>query len=401
MKTKTKIGLSILVALIIIVGGMYVLDELFFRPNSFIQNMTEKPPEDPALRKDWVAEKVLTSIYDHDNFNMGYKIPSQRELNKLKKQISLERVYPKFMNSIMEYGTDTYTANLLYFEDELKDLGINTFVVLPLYHVENGRLEFFFPNPSGGPMLLSDDKAKRSIAHSILMAKQQGYTVILMPDYPDFENGGFADLTNPDDFEAEIERITLELAPIAEEYGAEYLAASNAIEMLMVGNGYELDEVYDRTNAYNKSIVPKIKELYSGKIMYKMGGIGNWQSYKNISVKGADLFGFTGCFESGINLIKSDIRQAAQVADIMSKRDGVPWMNIEFFVRTEKDHLRDFGKLKEVLPMKEAYDVGLAAFKTYSSKAIGFTITGWLGAGKIRGTEAVPLVKEFFESKLK
>lgn len=360
----------------------------------------EKPPADPEARKEWVAEKIIDSLYNHQTINLNYKVPSQKELDRLKTQVSLKRVYPPFMNAVMEYGTDVYTANLLYFGDELQELGLNTIVLLPGYHVKNGQLQFFYSNTSGSPMLLSASEAKRAIAHSIIMAKQLGFTVILIPDYPDLEQGGFSQLKNPDQFEAELERVILELAEIAEEYGVEYLAPSNAMEMLMVENNYQRDEIYRRTNAYNARVTPKLRKIYSGKIFYKMGGLGDWPSYKNISLEGADLFGFTGCYYHEPWFIADDIKQAAQVADAMSARDGVPWMNIEFFVRNEQDQLRDLGEIKVTTPIEEAYQVGLASFKENAGNAVGFTITSYLGAGKIRGTKAQPLVKEFFTSKL-
>jgi hypothetical protein len=88
----------------------------------------------------------------------------------------------------------------------------------------------------------------------------------------------------------------------------------------------------------------------------------------------------------------------AQVANEISKRDGVPWMNIEFLVRGEKDQLRDLGKIVTNEPYENYYKAGLESFEKNASGASGFTFLGWLGMGGIRGTEAVPLVKNFFET---
>lgn len=390
MKKRNKI-IIIIVAVVAIVSGLG-----FFL---FYENF-EKPPTDPAERKDWVAEKIIGSMYDHELINLGYKVPSQKELDQLKQETSLERVYPPFMNNVMEYGTDAYTANLLYFGDELQDLGVNTYLIMPQYHIKSGKLEFFFSSLGPSPMSLSPAEARRAIAHSIIMAKQLGFTVILMPDYPDLERSGFSQLKKPDRFEEELEAIALDLAQIAEEYGVEYLVPANAMEMLMLENGYELDEIYQRTNSYNASVVPKIKKIYSGKIMYKMGGLGDWSRYRNISLEGADLFGFTGCYYHPLDFIEKDIEESAQIAKEMSERDGVPWMNIEFFVRNEKDQMRDLGEIKVNVSVEEAYEVGLASFEKNASHAVGFTITSWIGTGKIRQTPAAPLVKEFFTSKL-
>jgi len=331
--------------------------------------------------------------------NVDYKEPSWSDLEKLKKEISLQRKYPRFMKTVMEMGANANTVNMLYFSDELKDLGVNTYVILPHYSFQyskkKGELALFYSD-FDSPGLLNEDEAKRALIHTILMAKQQGLSVILMPDYPDLEAGGMGKMKNPEGFENVLETIALSLAEIAEEYGVEYLVPANAIEMLLYDNDYPLDEVYGRTNEYNANIVPKIRQIYSGKIMYKMGGLGNWERYKNISLEGADLFGFTGCYANESWFIANDIKGMAQTADWLSNKYNVPWMNIEFFVRNEKDQLRDFGEIKVSVPIEEAYQAGIESFKANAQNAVGFTITSWLGVGKVRGTEAVPLLKEFF-----
>jgi len=396
MKNRTK---AILLTTVTVLLALIALNWFFNEPP---YNEYEKPPEDLTERTEWIASKINESTYTYETVNFGYKVPSWRELERLKKDISLERKYPGFMKTVMEMGSTANTLNMLYFRDELKDVGVNTYIVLPSYSFKysskKGEMELFYSGFTS-PKLLSEDEAKRAIVHTILMAKQQGFCVILMPDYPELEAGGMANLKNPDDFENALETIALDLAEIAEEYGVEYFVPANAIEMLLVDNDYPLDEVYRRTNEYNASIVPKIRQIYSGKILFKMGGIGRWERYKNISLEGADLFGFTGCYANECRFIADDIKTAAQIADWLSNKYNVPWMNIEFFVRNEKDQLRDLGEIRVRVPVEEAYRAGIESFKANAQNAVGFTITSWLGVGSVRGTEAVPLLKDFFATR--
>ena len=95
------------------------------------------------------------------------------------------------------------------------------------------------------------------------------------------------------------------------------------------------------------------------------------------------------------------VSKIKQVANEISERDGVPWMNIEFFVRGEKDQLRDLGKIAMNEPIENYYKAGLASFERNASGASGFTVASWLGMRSIRGTKAVLLMKDFFSKLLK
>jgi hypothetical protein len=201
-----------------------------------------------------------------------------------------------------------------------------------------------------------------------------------------------------DDLEARLETIALSLAEIAEKYKVEYFVPVNQIEMILDSNGVSKEEAKKRTNAFYASVVPKIRNIYSGKILYKMGGFGDWSNYGDISLEGADIFGFTGCYNrrgQDIDFITRDIEEVATQADKLSAQYGIPWINAEFVV-SDDESPRYSGQPNA--PMEEYYEAGLAAFNEHASGAKGFTIHSLFTTGKVYGTPAWPLIKEFFAS---
>lgn len=389
---------------VIIIGGIvlvFVVGSIIFggpeNPfTSFGEPRYEKPPEDPQERREWISQNF--DITKHEQLLIDYQVPTRKEIETIKSSTSLARNYPKKINGVFEMGFTSNVMNLLYFGDELADVGVNTHFIAPLYQFKNGQLEYFMSdfNKHG---LMNDDKAERAIAHALLMAKQQEVAVVLMPDYPDFEDGQMEGKITADEMERQFEEIALNLAKIGEEYNVEYLVPTNQIEMILHSNGFGLEEIYQRTNNYYARVVPKIKQIYSGKILYKMGGLGEWERYNNISLEGADLFGFGNCYTHEPDFISQDINQMAQIANKMSQKAGIPWMVTEFWVRTKADQLRDLGEIRVDYPFEEYYQAGIESFKKNAKEAIGFTVTSWLGVGKVRDTDAVPLIEEFFASR--
>jgi hypothetical protein len=173
--------------------------------------------------------------------------------------------------------------------------------------------------------------------------------------------------------------------------------------MILESNGYPIKEAQQRVNAFYARVVPKIKKIYSGKIMYKMGGLGNWDNYDGISLEGADIFGFTGCYNRNrddIEFVTNDIKMAAAQANKLSKKYNVPWFNAEFVISS--DEIPDGGERVSQMQASEDYcKAGLAAFDQYGYRtgAVGFTIHSLLTTGKVYDTLAMPLIKAFFATK--
>lgn len=358
------------------------------------------PPSESEARKEWLAEKIKPM--DSTTIKLGVELPTWKELDALNATLP-ERTYPEYIKATQTYGTTPNLVEALYFGDELADLGANTMFVHSNYWFKNGELELWYQEYNG-PMVMNQDKAKRALVHNILLAREQGLAVILFPDYQSLEDGGMSELGVSDDLEGRLEAIALANAEIAEKYNVEYLVPVNQIEAILFSNNYDVAEIQDRTNAFYASVVPQVKQVYSGKVLYKMGGFGDWDNYDEISLAGADLFGFTGCYNgnrNSIDFITDDIKLSSAQASKMSQEYGIPWINAEFIISDlEHTTIPSFGnETAELLPIEDYYAAALPAFDEYGSDASGFTVHSLLSDGQVYGTPAWPLIKDFFASK--
>lgn len=356
------------------------------------------PPQEPEARKAWLSENIDNS--DHETFvELDYEVPSWKELDKLNASLP-GRTYPRYIKALQTYGTLPNLAEVLYFGDVIKDLGVNTEFVHANHWIKNGKLQLWYLGYDE-PKDMSQDEAKRALVHNILLARQQGLTVILFPDYVQYEDGGMRKLgVTPDELSTTLEKVALDLAPIAEKYKVEYFVPVNQIEAIMDSNDYPADETRAVMNAFYSRVVPKIRKLYSGRIFYKMGGFSRWENYEGVSLAGADIFGVTTCSRApSPERVQEDVRESSAQATKMSKEFGIPWVGAEFFISNEKDQMMTFGKTQTNYPIEQLYKIGLSEFNKQATSAVGFTVHSLLGGGKIYDTPAYPLVKEFFASK--
>jgi len=390
---KNKKILSLIIGVIILLA----IGDFFF--GGPIGISYEKPPTDLTARKQWLSERIVSG--SKDIVNLDHKVPSWKELKKMNESLPKRSEYPEFLKALQTYGPEANTAEVLYFGDVIKDLGVNTYFVHAAHHFNRGDLKLFYPKGSN-PMLKSQDEAKRTIVHTIILARQQGLAVVLFPDYHDLEDGGMERLGVSDDLEERLKKISLEYAQIAEEYNVEYFVPVNQIEAILFSNNYPVNEIVERTNAFYADVIPEVKEIYSGKIMYKMGGLGDWYHYENISLEGADIFGFTGCYNKNnhdLNFVTDDIKAASTTAGKLSQKYDIPWINAEFVV-TDQQSQTNMGTNTKEYSLEEYYQTGISGFNEYAvpQGAIGFTVHSLLMDGKIYDTPAFPLIKDFFSS---
>lgn len=132
-------------------------------------------PSDPAQRKEYVFKN--SEPWDQSKQLMkyfGYLVPSDSELEKLKSITNLTRHYPETLKAVFSPGPLPNTVELLYFGNELADLGVNTYWVIGEYRIKDNYASQFMSgfNQAGFPGILSQDDAKKVLAWRILLAKK-------------------------------------------------------------------------------------------------------------------------------------------------------------------------------------------------------------------------------------
>ena len=393
--TPKKKKIFLILGIIIILA---LLSDFFFRSpkgGNFGPHVGP-PPKDPEARLEWLSENVDNN--DHGTFvTLDYKVPSWKQLDKMNQ--SLTRNYPDYIKASQTYGTLPNLIESLYFGDVLKDLGVNTQFIHANYRLTGNDLELWYLSYDR-PHDMNQDESKRALVHNILLAKKQGLSVILFPDYVQFEDGGMKEHNiTPEELSNYLEAVTLELAPLAEKYHVDYFVPVNQIETLMDSNDYPVAETQQITNAFYTKVVPQVRDIYTGKILYKMGGFSRWSNFDGISLEGADLFGFTTCSRSPTpEFVTREVKASSTQAEKMSKQYGIPWIGAEFVINNASDQMLMYDEVKTDYPIKDNYQAGLDAFSKYGPSASGFTVHSLLGAGKIYDTPAFDLVKDFFAS---
>ncbi|MCL5970712.1 MAG: hypothetical protein M1450_04400 [Patescibacteria group bacterium] len=390
-----KILLIVGIVLVIITIGIPIFVSIFILPN-IKRETSGNFPQTLEAQKEYVDKNSEPWIQSKGMKYLGFEEVTDLDLRALKSGTDLTRRYPTSIKAVFDPGAISNTVDLLYYSDELGDLGVNTFWVIGEYRMKNYKAYQFSPSFShlGFPQLLSDQDANKVIAWRLLLAKKLGFATILIPDYPSLFNIGREnfDLTK---VEPEFKRVALELAKIAEECRVEYLAPVNEYNHLLISNGYSMDEIVENEKRFYGDLLPKIRAIFHGKVVIKNGAVNDWNNFKRQSMVGADLFGVGNAF-TGIRT-RENMLPKVQAANFVSARDNVPWFESEFVVYRPIDQEHWMGVVQSTAPMENTYREGLDIFEREAQGAIGFTFMSWTGVGKIRGTAVSQVMKDFFE----
>lgn len=313
-------------------------------------------------------------------------------IKELKKGVTLERKYVSKIRSTWEPGAPYNRLAVHYFADELKDLGVNAYHVIPSYVVDPNKKVVLSTQRFTG------EQAMEEVISNILRAKKEGFAVVLVAGdyYPLFMHGRESNFPFPpldkapinmDDYEYQIEEEAIKWAKIVEEYKVEYYAPVNEFEYYMYDNGYPIKEIHDRTNRFYSRVIPKVRQLYSGKIYCKVGSMD--AQFDGISFKLCDIFGVGyGTMTEPPSQFAAKVASSIRMAETVSARDGVPYIYGELFTTHNS-----------VASFKEYYTAAAQAYKEDAKTSQGLVFMGWVqDTNDVRGTEAVPVIKELFKS---
>lgn len=313
-------------------------------------------------------------------------------IEELKKSVKLERKYPNKIKSTWEPGAVYNRLALHYFADELKDLGVNAYHVIPSYVIDQNKKVVLTTQRYTG------EQARQEVISNIIRAKKEGFAVVLVAGdyYPLFKIGRESNFPFPpldkapinmDNYEYQMEEEAIKWARIAEEYKVEYYAPVNEFEYYMHDNDYPIKEIHERTNKFYSRVIPKVRELYKGKIYCKVGSMDS--QFDGISFRQCDLFGIGyGTFTEPPAQFAAKVTSSIKMAEAVSARDGVPYIYGELFVVHNN-----------VASFRDYYTAAIQAYKENAKTSRGLVFMGWIqGTNEVRDTEAVLLIKELFKS---
>ena len=347
------------------------------------------PARVPELEPELTAESQPEEVYYiryRGSEPEKYILPTFEELAREKDGIA--RNYPRTVKGVWE--PDASIGNRLIRKrlPELKDLGVNTFHVLPHYDYINDELVLI--SVRIGSTSLTGEKAEREYIDRVVKAKNAGFAVSIMPSYFDHEAKAIPDLEAFDEFALHQAR---KWAQIAEEYQVEYFSPISEYEKHMSAQGLSQDALVERVNSWNREVLAAVNTVFTGKIILKVSQLG-LGSYSAQSASGYDIFAIALGMVGGelrLGEFRMSVHRGFNEAQEVAERDDVEWMVGEFFlhtgVRSEEECVEIFRLVFEAY--KKALDD--------ERKPVGFTFFGWeMPVGKIRDTEIVPSLKQFF-----
>jgi hypothetical protein len=316
---------------------------------------------------------------------------------------NMERIYPDTIKGNLDPASIYLSKLVRESLPELKELGVNTIFVNPEYSF----------NPDGTlNMLTSEDK---QVISNIIRIKDAGFAVIIStisadPDKIIFEERGIP-MTLEKYLQAS-EEFALKWAKISEDYAVEYFAPQNEFDIQLEqftlndeGDPDE-DEMSRIASEWHKQLAPKIRDVYSGKIIAKFG-----DTRETDDLTGYDYIGVTidPVNDEGVTMNLDNFREYMRyyystLAGVAERSNASwliseAWMPYAALFDDTADIVNEDGESLDGLQddyYRIAGEVYMEFMETDNPPS-GFVFISWLIPGEeIRNRPAEKVIKDFF-----
>ena len=307
---------------------------------------------------------------------------------------TLTRNYPDIVKGNWEPNASFMSKMIRVDADELKELGVNTLSVAAEYEFKKD-----------GTYFMRDEEEIRS---NIVTAKEEGFAVWIGVS---FVGGGDIKSYKEKGINITLEKylevsneVTLKWAKIAEEFNVEYFGPQNELDFMIMTNFEEDGSKRSLMLAdWYKQILPKVKEVYSGKVIAKFAWMDETTPETASDYIGYDYVGMA--ISHGSNNLE-DYRQHVKeqfkrIASLALKSNS-KWMVLEAWhpfgtvlFKTNAD-----GESLDEL-QDDYYKVLVEEYlQIKKDKPVGFVFHSWIMPGaNVKDRDAENVLKEFF-SKL-
>ncbi len=285
---------------------------------------------------------------------------SQQDIDSLKEGFIFERKYQEPIKAVWEPGPANNRNGITYFVDDYKDIGVNTYSITPKYERKDGKLVHSVDHSTG-------EKADNEKIANIIKAKKAGFQVVLVAHdlYDMFPDANKNEKFSPEDYIEEIKAVSLKWAKVAEEYKVEYFVPINEFEYILYENGYTAEKACEITNNMYKEVIPKVREIFNGKVYCRVGGMD--AKFGCMDFSQCDIFGFTYGFSGGKNY-KSNFEAEFRVGEQLYEKYKIPYIMAEAFA------LLIMGTT--VTDCANLHKEGIEAYKETAKHGIGYTFMG-------------------------
>jgi len=317
---------------------------------------------------------------------------------------TLTRSNPTVIKAVLDHGGENLEALATTEKTAIQALGANTIYVYLEYEYVDGT--FALAAPFRGRSATTAEEQYRELIKKI---KEAGFAVHLAIAFGGGQNKPFAvpieQLLN------DAEAADIKWASIAEELKVESYAPSSEIDYQIFREYYgqdwtdqaKHDEAAQKSNEYHDRVLPKLRQVFKGKLIFQAGLYS-----QKLCSKGYDIFG------TGLNSVSREVSNFAELATQVfgyaennAQCSGSEWMLTEFWVPyLENDGTPDGGaamKTPNGVNYAEIqdglYQIGTDAYLNWSGelKPVGFGFTSWQQAtARVKDTAAAEVIRSFF-----
>ena len=299
---------------------------------------------------------------------------------------TLTRNYPDIIKGNWEPNADYMEKMIISDSDRLKDLGVNTVSVAAEYNF----------NKDGTPFIRDEEKIKSNIVR----AKEKGFAVWVAVSFVGMF-GNIHEGVTQENFLKVSEEVALKWAKIAEECQVEYFGPQNELDYIIEQNFIKDSSTNAEIIAdWYEKMLPKVKEVYSGKVIAKFSRPGGDMIPTASQYIGYDYVG-TAIFHrfKGIeNYRDSLVPEYSLMADLASKSNS-EWIVGEAFYLYLPIPINFKGELLSRL-QDDYYKISVEEYlKFEKNKPAGYIFHSWrMPMAAVKNRSAENVLKEFFNT---
>lgn len=314
---------------------------------------------------------------------------------------TLTREYPAVIKGNWE-PNESYMALVLAASDRLRGLGVNTLSCAAEYEFKDD-----------GSYFMRNEGLRRS---NLVRAKQEGFAVYVGVSFVGSGQVSIADRGAQISLEEYLEvseELALEWARFAEECGVEYFCPQQELDYMILQNFIPaLDEAAIAEGAkvvaeWHRDILPKVKEVYTGKVVAKFAYMLEGKAATGEYYRGYDYLGVAiGHGQQGLEGFRIMVRETyyEALAEMARKAEcdwivGEAWISYgakgsPFYENVEGESLDEL--------QDDYYRIMIEEYLGFSGlKPAGFIFCAWRMSGlRVSGRPAEEVLRAFFTESL-
>jgi len=306
----------------------------------------------------------------------------------------LERTYPEkiklvYVKTLSMWGpltkqrADTILKENLLVKDRLST---NTYHIDDSYEYINGK---FTRYPDIRGKNIKEILAAKNDGLSIRLSSSLGYRI------PQFKN-----IDEVKEFLDKYSDVLVDEASFAEKYKIEYFSLFEP-DHLILSQRFPVDDdtTAEIVNNFKEDVIPRIKQVYNGKIEYQIGNADVW-NFTKLNVSGLDHFGVLIGGMCDFELFKEKVDEIFSKAENLSESYNVPWVISELWINKKYD---EEGNTCDLTGKRTRYYNYVFEKSRTSKNLVGIMIDTWnvdepRFETSVKGTSSEQTIKEFFES---